>query len=279
MEYITQVKSLTGDAFLTLPLLLMGFIFFFGLLTSNTGLLWLFLGQLLLVPALGFLSNEPLQFTKDDKLFDFLKLFKFLISAGSTLGLQGSMVFSNSDYSWIPWLIWIFSFTGFLFKKENNEKQTQPACSMIPDDSSTYTTPSSWMTHIAFLFGFLFNNALSIYNEPTPEVVNAPDDDTRAKREASVAKNVENRKWFSALILAMITIFFFILLIFRYRKTPCEGSFTSSILPLTYIMTTGASWFHFIWKSCGVRPVDVLGIVQGMVSPDMLNTPIVCVGS
>jgi hypothetical protein len=279
MEYITQVKSLTGDAFLTLPLLLTGFIFFFGLLTSNTGLLWLFLGQLLIVPALGFLTNESLQFKKTDNTFDFLKLFKILASAASTLGLQGSMVFADGGYSWIPWIIWLISFTTFLFKKETNQNQTPPACSMIPNDPSPYTTPSSWTTHMAFLFGFLFNNAVSIYNEPTPEVVNAPDDDTRAKREATVAKNVENRKWFAGLILAMISFFFLIILLFRYNKTPCEGSFTTSLLPLTYIMTTGASWFHFIWKSCGVRPVDVLGIVQGMVSPDMLNTPIVCVGS
>ena len=47
-----------GDAFITLPLLIIGFIFFLGTLTSNIGLLYLFLGHLGIVPALEFLGNE-----------------------------------------------------------------------------------------------------------------------------------------------------------------------------------------------------------------------------
>jgi len=57
MESVVSLRNSFGDAFITLPLLLLGFIFLFGTLTSNTGLLLLFIGQAVLVPILGFFAN------------------------------------------------------------------------------------------------------------------------------------------------------------------------------------------------------------------------------
>jgi hypothetical protein len=52
-----------------------------------------------------------------------------------------------------------------------------------------------------------------------------------------------------------------------------------SLVPLIVIGLTGASWFTVVHTKCGVRPADVLGLVQGMISPDLIDNPVVCMGS
>ena len=75
-----SLRNSLGDAFITLPLLLLGFIFLFGTLTSNTGLLLLFIGQAVLVPILGFLGNVKLDFV--DQLVN-VKTFLACLIMGS----------------------------------------------------------------------------------------------------------------------------------------------------------------------------------------------------
>jgi hypothetical protein len=78
--------------------------------------------------------------------------------------------------------------------------------------------------------------------------------------------------------MAALLFVFAILVFFRYVRTPCESGLLYSLIPLIIIGLTGASWFKYV-ASCGVRPADVLGIVQGMISPDLIDNPIVCLGS
>ena len=81
-----SLRDSFGDAFITLPLLLLGFIFLFGTLTSNTGLLLLFIGQVVLVPILGFLGNskgDPFRTeNKQGELsFDLITALKTLVAS------------------------------------------------------------------------------------------------------------------------------------------------------------------------------------------------------
>jgi len=70
-----------------------------------------------------------------------------------------------------------------------------------------------------------------------------------------------------------------ILLWLRFTLTACEGTFISSLTHILIIYGTGISFCYVLIKSCGVRPADVLGIVQGMISADLIDNPIVCVGT
>ena len=74
-------------------------------------------------------------------------------------------------------------------------------------------------------------------------------------------------------------MFVLICLLYLRLQTPCEDSIGNVAVPILITFFLGYGWFYIIYKECGVRPTDVLGIVQGFVSPDMIDNPIVCVGS
>ena len=57
MSIVEEIRDLFRDTFYTLPLLILGFLFFFGTMTSNVGILYLLIGHTILVPALSFLSD------------------------------------------------------------------------------------------------------------------------------------------------------------------------------------------------------------------------------
>jgi hypothetical protein len=75
-----EVQSLVTDAFLTLPLLLIGFTFFFGTLTSNIGMLYLFLGHILIVPCISYLENEEGRPWMENGQVNIVKIIKYLVS-------------------------------------------------------------------------------------------------------------------------------------------------------------------------------------------------------
>jgi hypothetical protein len=299
MEVIDAIRSTVGDAFLTLPLLIMGFSFFLGTLTSNIGLLYLFLGHILLVPAVSFLANEPGPAWFEGKTISVTKGLKWLLSMLLFLNIHGSALGGGAAYSMNTLLLLplIGQFIAHSYGKDvpvfwflnpaqwfmtPNEKDKSGTCSVLPGADAKdglYSAPSAWLAHVTFFFGFLFNNAIAVYNQPTPKLSGAVDEATRQDRENRLALRVRNRKWLAAGIMMALLVAFSILVFFRYSRTPCEAGFLYSLVPLIITGLTGASWFQSVYQNCGVRPADVLGIVQGMISPDLIDNPIVCVGS
>ena len=288
------VKDLMSDAFTTLPLLLIGLVFFLGTLTSNTGLLFLFMGHLLIVPALGFLGNEcgvPWKNGFDTFLFrSVVSYFIFFMIHSSTLtNLVGNNAYylfltvlfpvfcqirypsENPPFFYINPLAWIGKWREFEEIKPEDTK-----CGMIPYQEKVYTNPSDWINHISFFFGFIISNAAAIYNEPKPELGKGPED-TKKSREEQLQQRVNNRKMKSASIIGVSIIVFIFILVFRF-KTGCENSFIYTAIPIFFACITGVSFFTLIYTKCGVRPTDVLGIVQGMIPTELIDNPIVCVG-
>jgi hypothetical protein len=88
---------------------------------------------------------------------------------------------------------------------------------------------------------------------------------------------VENRKWITATLGGVGLVIFLLLLFFRFQKTPCEYPFYLILFPIFYAMILGSCFFFLVFKVCGARPADILGIVQGMVPSDLIDTPVVCV--
>jgi hypothetical protein len=284
MDYIEGLQTSFGDAFITLPLLLIGVSFFFGTLTSNTGLLYLFLGQLLFVPAIQFALNEtgrPWKDAKDSSQTDFVRLIKWAISLLS-VGVINSAPY---DKSWqaITRIV-ITSLTTLVQIVINNQipsPVTSTTCSMIPRPDSTdtiYSSPTSWTGHIVFFCSFVFANAMGIYNEPAPQI-NASTDQEKEQRQQSLDDRVTNRKWISGAIMGVSILVLILLLFFRYKFTPCESGFFRSLPGLITLFISGNSFYNLIYTYCGVRPADVLGIVNGLINPDLIDNPIVCVGS
>jgi len=293
MDFLQEFKTSVGDCFVTLPLILMGFTFFLGTLTSNIGMLYLFIGQMVLVPMLSYLTNtkaepiwgDPISFITGAKWF--VSVFTFLTV--HTMALGNPAIYSSWIYIIIGQLItfaldkdlsvffllnpisWFFPPTSFTSAAQ---------CSIVPGSpiKDIGTNPSTWLTHILFFFGFVFANAGAIYNEPIPVLQNTQSVDTVTldTRKANLAARVANRKWKAAMIILSSIVVLLFLLVFRFSME-CETSFVNSLLPMILIALTGASWFTLVYKFCGVQPADMLGIVQGMISPDLIDNPIVCV--
>ena len=306
---IDPLKDSVADAFMTLPLLIIGLIFFIGALTSNIGLLFLFFGHLIVVPAIGFLSNERgvpwSTMINGSDSFDLKKLFRavfsyvvfFSLHATSLTNLVGDSGLSIWAIALLPIFgqvaarygydkpkdlsafffvnppAWIASWQGVEESAAGSSK-----CAILPgvDAKNVYTTPSDWLSHLSFFFGFIISNAVAIYNEPVPEVSTAgADDDTKASRLAKLQARVNNRKSLCTSIIITSIVLFIVLLIFRF-KVACENKIAYTLVPVLIACMTGVSWFSVIYNNCGVRPTDVLGIVQGMIPSNLIDNPIVC---
>ena len=310
MESIVSLRSSFGDAFVTLPLLLLGFLFLLGTLTSNTGLLLLFIGHIIVVPAIAYLANvtgTPFH-TVDasgNYIFAPTETFKTLISCiifytihgvslSSSVGDSGYGILGLAIYPIIiqylipiiagPSKISLSHFDTFnianLFGIKSSNPSDSVNCSITANQKGhIYNRPSDWVTHIVFFFGFLISNAAAVYNEPTPVVTGGANDIERAERQARVDSRVSNRKFLTACIITVSLIVMLLMLAFRYNKSECEESIYLALIPLLITGITGAAWFTVIYKSCGVRPTDILGIVQGMIPTELIENPIVCVGT
>jgi hypothetical protein len=297
MESIVSLRDSFGDAFITLPLLLLGFVFLFGTLTSNTGLLLLFIGQIVLVPILGFLGNVELGF--DDtivgvKTFVACVVF-YAIHSGALSSIKDSTFWGFMgmpagvvliQYGIFKFFEGKFKYSHFdvlnparWFGVESITPSDSVNCSIIPNEKGSNKKPTDWVNHIVFFFGFLISNAVAVYSEPTPKVTDAGTDQEMKERQARVDARVANRKFLTACIITVCFILLALLLAFRYNKSGCEETIYLAFIPLLIAGLTGSAWFNIIYRSCGVRPTDILGIVQGMVPAELVDNPIVCVGS
>ena len=298
-DFVETLRAIVSDTYLTFPLIMIGFIFFLGILTSNSGLLFLFLGHLFVVPSLEFVANEPGPAWYSGSSFSISKLASWLFSVFLVLGINASALGGGNNYLLL--LLSLIPFIGqFVMNKSDNqvpplyffnpvawfmspntgvEKRAAATCSMVPnlgDDERIFRTPSYWMAHLMFFFGFFMTNAWEIYNEPAPKLIGPNVTD---KQRASLAARVANRQTMAIGALFMVFIVAIVFFVFRYRNTPCESNFLYSLIPLIIIQITGGAWFYIIYNSCGVKPADILGIVQGYLSPNMVDAPIVCLGS
>ena len=279
-----------GDAFSTLPLLIMGFIFFLGMLTSNIGLLYLFIGHLVVVPAVSFLGNDKggMDITSTLKFIaSVLIFFGINIGAGTNAGYSLSAIIAI--YIVVGrWLQKRFNMAFFdfinpmripYFRITDYNPTPGPGCNILPGTENPYSSPSHWVNHLSFFFGFIMSNAVVIYKEAAPP--NPPTSDPAAdkKRQLGIDLRVSNRKSITVTIMTLSTIIFIVLLLFRYKKTACENNFWLALVPLLIAYFTGFAFFSLIYTSCGVRPADVLGLVQGLIDTKLIDNPIVCVGT
>jgi hypothetical protein len=301
MEQILELKSLTGDAFLTLPLLIIAFLFFFGTMTSNIGMLYLFLGHLLIAPALSFLSNEKGPFLFDQDKISIPKALKWFYSMLVFLNVNASSIESltGSSLSYLLNFLLLVPGIGQFIARDSTpffflnpkawfsdyppSQPSPPNCAILPgysEKDAAYSTPSSWLTHISFFFGFILSNAMQILNRPDPVLSSTSTDSTQQKkREQSLENRIRNRKWIAGSIVAICIFFFLALIAARFIFTSCEYSFSYSLVPIILTTLTGASWFTLVFSKCGIQPADILGIVQGFIDQDLIDNPIVCVGS
>lgn len=297
MSIVEEIRDLFRDTFYTLPLLILGFLFFFGTMTSNVGVLYLLIGHAILVPALSFLSDPAsnifINVVSFNTLSSIFSLTIVLWTHAQALG--GGLNYLLFLLMIVPYILQAFGFDkSVLFfynpiamarsNVYNDEesaylKSKSGACAMLPNTSTPRINPSTWVSHFVFLYGFIMANATAIMNEPVPVQYNSNALSENEGKTNKIAERVNNRKKRSMLVMAFTTIIFALLLAARYLYSDCEGSFMYNAIPIVITALTGAAWFQILYVDCGIRPADILGIIQGMVSPRMADNPIVCVGA
>lgn len=301
---VDSTRNTLGDAFVSLPLLMMGFEFFYGTLTSNTGILYLLAGHFLLVPMLGYFTNTT-------KLSSLVKespgTFGItLISSGLLivfLANRFSVFLTNilpDDKKNMGTLGYILSAILLLlcfaaaykgnpladifnpyrwFGPARSKFQMPPSCSILPvkeGESNLWSQPSLWTLHLLYLCGFLVANAVAVYNLPSPTLLG--DDPETKDRKARLETRVNNRKRLAVIISLIVIVITSILLYIRYAKSGCETDFIGNFAVLLVVAFFGSQWYSLVEQYCGINPPDVLGIVSGLISPDLIDSPIVCVG-
>jgi hypothetical protein len=298
MSWIQTIRDFSKDTFATLPLLLIGFTFLFGFLTTNTGLIWFFIGQILFVPAITLLVNENIislfstrpGMTISALLMTFIPNLSVILSLIAKARRAVDEEISVPDSTVGGYIFPLFNnililVSSFLASNQGNSSQDK-TCSLLPakEGDSVWAMPSSWIAEITFFCSYVLANALSLFNEPVPDLVpiKGLSEEEGLKANAAQKRKLDdkvfNRKVRSGWIIFTSLLALFIFMLMRYKMMNCEGSFVKSILPLLSIITGAFTWFNFVYTSCGVRPVDILGIMTQVVDQTMAQNPIVCTG-
>lgn len=304
-DIIKKIQTYLADGMHSLPVLFMSFPFFTGVLTANTGMLLLSILLILGVNGLVFMLNiKPFEENKGWTLarlfFSVFVLFLFRFSVpykpnveeGSTKDFLQLIGFGNTGpavneeagatkdvlLSLGVILYSVHVIFRFFFQTMFEKKTTGGDCSILSRGPAEHDNPSLWLVSVTYFIGFVFANAFSIFNLPTPVVEgNQLDEKQKQIQQKAVNDRVMNRKITTSLVMLSSLAFLAFALWYRLTKTNCEQSFGSLVIPLSFTFITSFFLYYYIVIKCGIRAPDVLGITYDMIHPDMVNKPIVCV--
>ena len=155
-------------------------------------------------------------------------------------------------------------------------------CFLSPEEQFSQgqrRSPSGWTIHLLFFLGFLIGNASNIYSMPIPTFTKTGIAKQDTSSQEALDIRVNNRKVITGTIVGLAIVVGILLLYVRYSMSPCEGSIYENMFPMIYCFLFGLAFFSLITTSCGIPASDILGLVQGFISPGAIDNPIVCIGS
>jgi hypothetical protein len=293
VDRLFSIKDSLQDGLLVLPHLLSGFFFFIGILTSNIGMLCLAMGHFIIVPSLSFFANNEWPYFIGDKFNVGGVAFSLLPTVVLIIASLGS------TWAWPAWLILLMHIVKFILSSTKPQgstlfdalnplawtgdikKKTESAidvCFLSPEETFTKEpqrrTPSGWTLHLIFFTSFLLANASRLYAMPVPV---SKSTDPAVKENIDI--RVNNRKIITGTIIGLSLAILAILLYIRFSMSPCENTIYESLFPMLFCFTIGFSYYTLLTDSCGIPASDILGLVQGFISPTAIDNPIVCIGT
>lgn len=121
--------------------------------------------------------------------------------------------------------------------------------------------PSYWMAHIIFFLSYILTNATAVFNLPVD-----------SKADAIL---VSNRK--SKARMVIISTIFFAIVFSVFKMSTGTETFAGLFIGILLGGILGFSWYKF-GESCGIRAVDVFGVVQQTIPSSATNEkPMTCV--
>lgn len=230
---ISDIRVFLYGGILTLPLTLAGTLLILGLFTANYAILFFLLGFLILVPAIAAVLNLVL-----------------------------SSVFVGS------------SFNPFKTKTSDICRLIIPYATLNnPVGAAEETVISStWMAMIAFFIGYIFTNALELFNRESTDIsINVQTDSG-----SDIETKVSSRKTQAIVAMASIVVFLCIIIGFRFY-TGCESTL-GLILTIVIFLFVGHGWYKALSSVGQDRLSDLFGIANRLLPTGAIqNGPIACV--
>jgi len=218
-----SVRNTLIQAFMSFPYIMIWFIGFLAMGLGNLGLFILFLGHTLVLPLAVFLVHM-------------------------LIGWKAPAMDDTSPF--------------FVPAQIEGKSKAQVVPSHIGSERFINVSPSYWMAHTLFLFGYMLGNTISILSIP-----NNPKVDKILQA---------NRKGRARMVLTTILFFTVLMTALRYM-TRTERPYGIAIA-FGVGGLGGFLWYKFA-ETCGIRTADVFGIAQQVVIPSQAKDekPMTCV--
>jgi hypothetical protein len=131
---------------------------------------------------------------------------------------------------------------------------------------------SSYVSMIAFFIGYIFTNALQLYQRQAEETTIT----VQTSSASDVNTKVANRK--AQAMVAMISILVFAVIVLGFRfYTGCEST-TGLIVSSFIFVFMGHGWYQALSKIGQDRLSDLFGIANRLLPPSAINNaPIACI--
>jgi hypothetical protein len=217
------VRNTIIQAFMSFPYIMIWFIGFLAMGLGNLGLFILFLGHALILPLVVLGVHE-------------LVAWKMPPTGDDSPFFIHSLVEGKSKAYIVP--------------------------SHVSSDNYINVSPSYWMVHTLFLFGYILGNANAILRLPA---------------DPKVDKILIANRTTRATRVLTTTLFFTVLMIALRYQTHTEKPYGIAIA-LVVGGLGGFLWYQFA-QTCGIRAADVFGIAQQVVIPSQAKDekPMTCV--
>lgn len=229
-DFVCSSRNFLTQGFRSLPVILAGTTLLLGVTQGNFNFLFFFVGLFVLAPTAAIIANglTELAFVN---ILTFIPQWSWLVP-----GLGGAEC--------------------SLFSMPLSDSSLLAPMNAVP----TY-----WVTIMSFFYGYLFQNALSLYNQQAT-----------SKAPASA---VSARKTQAAMSMAIVVALGVVTAILRYA-TACETGF-GMIVGVGLGIGLSAAWYSFM-KSCGLGRLDDLFGINNRILPLQSyedSDPTVCVPS
>jgi hypothetical protein len=232
-DIVSDIRTFLYGGILTLPLTIAGTLSILGLFTANYAILFFLVGFLILTPLAASLLNFAL-----GTLFAGSAFNPFKAKTGDVCALI------------IPY-------------------STRNAPATLGEGN---VVSSSWVAMSSFFVGYIFTNALQLYNREAEDTTitvsgtSTPDINTK----------VVNRK--TQAMIALISTIVFGAIVFGFRfYTGCESILGMSLTTIIFAFA-GYGWYKALSSTGQDRLSDIFGIANRLLPPSAItNAPIACI--
>lgn len=230
---IGDIRTFIYGGILTLPLTIAGTMSILGLFTANYAILFFLLGYLILAPL-----------------------------GASILNFALGAIFVGK------------SFNPFKAKTSDICRLVIPFTTMGAPVTTVDETviSSSWIAMITFFIGYIFTNALQLYNREEPDTTIT----VNTTSGSDISSKVITRK--SQAVMAMISVIVFGLIVLGFRYyTGCESMLGMALTTFLFVFL-GHGWYKALSGVGQDRLSDLFGIANRLLPPTAIsNGPIACV--